>query len=127
MTRLQILSLAFALPVLGGCIAAKAAGTVAGVGVSAVSLTTKAAVGTVKLGARGAGAILTDDPRISKRTLADRAGRQIGARGRNVRVSNIYEDLNRTDYTARTPDGQTYNCAIIETEDGLSDAACAPV
>ena len=127
MTRLQCLTLALSLPLLGGCVAAKAAGTVASVGVSAVSLTGKAAIGTVKLGARGAGALLTDDPRISKRTLADRAGRQIGARGRNVRVTDIYEDLNRTDYTARTPDGQKYNCAIIETDEGLSDAVCAPI
>ena len=127
MTRLHITLLAISLPLLGGCVAAKAAGTVASVGVSAVSMTTKAAIGTVKLGARGANAIPTDNPRISRRTLADRAGRQIGARGRNVRVSDIYEDLNRTDYTARTPDGQKYNCAIIETEDGLSDAACAPI
>lgn len=127
MSAMKTLILLCAFPLLGGCLATKAVGTVASVGVSAVSLTSKAAIGTVKLGARGAGAVLTDDPSVSRRTLADRAGRQIGARGRNVRVSDIYEDLNRTDYTARTPDGQKYNCAIIETEDGLSDAACAPV
>ena len=127
MLYLKYFAAACALSFLGGCLARTAVGTVAKVGTTAVGVTAKAAVGTVKLGARGVGAVLTDNPRISKRTLADRAGRQIGARGRHVTVSDIYEDLNRTDYTATTPDGQHYNCAIIETDEGLSDAACAPI
>ena len=126
MLYFKYIAAACALSLLGGCVAKAAVGTVAKVGTTAVGLTTKATVGTVKLGARGVNAVLTDNPRISKRTLADRAGRQIGARGRHVSVSDIYEDLNRTDYTAETPDGQRYNCAIIETDEGLSDAACAP-
>lgn len=127
MNAAKLTAIACALSLLGGCLATAAVGTVAKVGTTAASLTTKAAIGTVKLGARGVNAVLTDNPRISRSTLADRAGRQIGARGRNVRVSNIYEDLNRTDYTAETPDGQQYNCAIIEIDGDLSDAACAPI
>lgn len=127
MTPIRLLAIACVLGLLSGCVARAAVGTVAKVGTTAVGLTTKAAVGTVKLGARGVGAVLTDNPRISKSTLADRAGRQVGARGRHVRVFDIYEDLNRTDYKARTPDGQVYNCAVIETDGDLSDAVCAPV
>lgn len=127
MKSTHLIATVLAASLLSGCLAKAAVGTVAKVGTTAVGLTSKVAVGTIKLGARGVGAVLTDTPRISKSTLADRAGRQIGARGRNVHVSDIYEDLNRTDYTARTPDGQRYNCAIIETDGELSDAACAPI
>ena len=127
MNIFRLIVIACTISLLSGCLARTAVGTVAKVGTTAVGLTTKAAVGTVKLGARGVNAVLTDDPRVSKSTLADRAGRQIGARGRHVRVSDIYEDLNRTDYTARTPDGQKYNCAVIETDGELSDAVCAPI
>jgi len=102
MKTARLLAIALALGLLSGCLARAAVdtvGTVAKVGTTAVGTTAKVATGTVRL----------------------------GARGRNVRISNIYEDLNRTDYTARTPDGQKYNCAIIEIDGELSDAVCAPI
>ncbi|MEM6412045.1 MAG: hypothetical protein AAF683_10970 [Pseudomonadota bacterium] len=100
-----------------------AVGTAAKVTTSAAGVATKTAVGGVKLGARGANAVLTDDPAVPKRTLQANAAEAIGVRRSQVRVSDIYEDLNRTDYTA-TVDRTPYFCAVVEVDGDVSDAAC---
>lgn len=114
---------------LAGCSVAGATagvvGTAAKAGTAAVGVTTKTAVGGAKLGARGASAMLTDDPSISKRTLQSRAAEAIGVRRSTVRVSDIYEDLNRTDYTA-TVDRTPYFCAVVEVDGRVSEANCGP-
>ncbi|MEO1473582.1 MAG: hypothetical protein AAFS03_06530 [Pseudomonadota bacterium] len=117
---------ALSLLILPACsVAGATVGTVAKVGTTAASVTTKTAVGGVKLGARGANAVLTDDPKnISKRTLQTKAAEAIGARRGDVRISRIYEDLNRTDFTA-TVNGTPFQCAVIEVDGEVSDAACA--
>ncbi|MEM9669660.1 MAG: hypothetical protein AAF950_12115 [Pseudomonadota bacterium] len=109
---------------LAGCsVAGATAGAVTKVGTTAASITTRTAVGGAKLSARGATAVLTDDPSIPERTLQARAAEAIGARRGDVRVSDIYEDLNRTDYTASVR-GTPFQCAVIEVEGRVSDAAC---
>ncbi|MEM7661280.1 MAG: hypothetical protein AAF292_03450 [Pseudomonadota bacterium] len=113
---------------LSGCAVAGATagavGTVAKAGTTAVGVTAKTAAGGVKLGARGVNAVLTDDPNIPKRTLQTKAAEAIGARRGDVRISDIYEDLNRTDFTA-TVEGTPFQCAVIEVDGKVSDAACA--
>lgn len=135
-----ILAVLLTMPALAGCASAaglavgtvaKAGTTATGVAVSAGStatgLTAKTVIGGAKLGARGANAVFTNDPDISRRTLAHRAGREIGADRRDIRISDIYEDANRTDYIATEKRGEAWNCAVVEVEGNVSDAACEPV
>lgn len=125
--RHALIAALLAAPLLTGCATAAGAavGTVAKVGSVATGAVAGVAVGGVKLGVRGAGAVLTNDPKISKRTLRRKAADTIGADRRQVRVSQIYEDANRTDFVATVGDGTRFNCALIEVKRKVSDAVCA--
>lgn len=130
MKRPTILTAAFAalaLFALPGCVvsaAGSAVGTAAKVGAKGAGLAAKGVVGGARLGARGAGAVLTDDPAISKRVLSQRAGRELGYNRRELAVSDIYEDDNRTDYVVTTPNQDAFYCVVLEVDGTVSDAVC---
>ena len=111
---------------LSACMSAAGAavGTVAKVGTTTAGLAAKGAVGTARLGARGAGAVFTTDPKVSKRILAQRAGRELGYNRRDLTVSDIYEDDNRTDYVVTAPSGALFYCIVLEVDGSVSDAIC---
>lgn len=112
--------------ILAGCASAAGAavGTVAKVGTTSARLAAKGAVGTARLGARGAGAVFTTDPKVSKRILSQRAGRELGYNRRDLAISDIYEDDNRTDYVVTAPNGALFYCIVLEVDDTVSDAIC---
>lgn len=130
MTRRSLcaaLLISFALLALPGCVvsaAGSAVGTAAKVGTKGAGLAAKGVVGGARLGARGAGAVLTDDPAVSKRVLSQRAGRELGYHRRELAVSDIYEDDNRTDYVVTAPNDDAFYCIVLEVDETVSDAIC---
>lgn len=117
----------FALPACVVSAAGNAVGTVAKVGVKGAGMAAKGVVGGARLGARGAGAVLTDDPAVSKRILSQRAGRELGYNRRDLAVSDIYEDENRTDYVVTAPNQDAFYCIVLEVDGTVSDAVCEEI
>ncbi len=104
-----------------------AATSVAGSGVKLIG---KTAVAGVKLGARGAGAVLTSNPKVPKSALKLKASEAIGPDLRTLEISEIYEEEDFTFYTITTGTDEVYYCVVASEGKGkslyVSEARCEP-
>lgn len=82
--------------------------------------------GVAAMGRAGFRAMRRDDSSISEDTLAHRAGLTLAYPREDLSIGNVFEDGDRTDYIALSPDGSAANCYVTRDENTVSDATCQP-
>ena len=77
-------------------------------------------------GQAGFRAMTRDDSAISEETLAHRAGLTLQYPRENLSIGNVFEDGNRTDFTALSAQDEAANCFVVRVDGAVGDAVCRP-
>lgn len=82
--------------------------------------------GLASAGQAGFRAMMRDDSSISGDTLAHRAGLTLNYPREDLTIGNVFEDGNRTDFTALSKQGEAANCYVVIADGAVGDAICKP-
>ena len=82
--------------------------------------------GVASAGRAGFSAMMQGDSSISEETLAHRAGLTLSYPREDLSIGNVFEDGNRTDFTALSLQGETANCFVLTADGAVGDAVCRP-
>ena len=82
--------------------------------------------GIASAGKAGFRAMTAGDSSVSEETLAHRAGLTLGHPREGLTVGNVYEDGDRTDFTALSEYGEMANCYVVRDQTAVSNAVCQP-